>query len=329
VNAAAPRPASPSTKARGRTVTLGARRDLGRAVKILEERAEELEVPARRRDRTAADDHRDDAVRRRDVVLPVLRGRGRQVHLRDFRDGIYARRWWCASRSVSWPRWTRGSVPFFCPQQARPRAAAGCTIVVKPAAETPLSLFAMADIFAEAGLPRACCRGSRWPRDGRALTPTRRSTSSPSRIQCGRQEIAKIAADKLKPCSLNWAASPRPSSSRTPTWTPRFHAGVLRPDELRSGVCGPDPHPGAALAYDEVVQKLSAAVAAMPIGLPDDAGAMIGPLISERQRERVEGYIRKASRKVPGSSPRWPARGLDSGWFVQPTVFADVDNSMS
>jgi len=43
--------------------------------------------------------------------------------------------------------------------------------------------------------------------------------------------------------------------------------------------------------YDEVVEKLSAAVAAMPIGLPDDAGAMIGPLISERQRERVEGKL--------------------------------------
>ena len=82
--------------------------------------------------------------------------------------------------------------------------------------------------------------------------------------------------------------------------------------------------------YDEVVEKLSAAVAAMPIGLPDDPGAMIGPLISERQRERVEGYIKKGveegARLVTGGGR---PEGLDGGWFVQPTVFADVDNSMT
>ncbi|MET0474354.1 MAG: aldehyde dehydrogenase family protein, partial [Mycobacterium sp.] len=82
--------------------------------------------------------------------------------------------------------------------------------------------------------------------------------------------------------------------------------------------------------YDEVVEKLSAAVAAMPVGLPDDASAMIGPLISEKQRERVEGYIKKGveegARIVTGGGR---PEGLDGGWFVQPTVFADVDNSMT
>ena len=82
--------------------------------------------------------------------------------------------------------------------------------------------------------------------------------------------------------------------------------------------------------YDEVVEKLSGAVAAMPIGLPDDAGAMIGPLISEKQRDRVEGYIKKGveegARLVTGGGR---PEGLDGGWFVQPTVFADVDNSMT
>ena len=75
---------------------------------------------------------------------------------------------------------------------------------------------------------------------------------------------------------------------------------------------------------------MSAAVAAMPVGLPDNAGAMIGPLISEKQRERVEGYIKKGveegARIVTGGGR---PEGLDSGWFVEPTVFADVDNSMT
>jgi aldehyde dehydrogenase (NAD+) len=82
--------------------------------------------------------------------------------------------------------------------------------------------------------------------------------------------------------------------------------------------------------YDEIIEKLSAAVAAMPVGLPDDPASMIGPLISEKQRDRVEGYIKKGveegARIVTGGGR---PEGLDSGWFVQPTVFADVDNSMT
>ena len=57
---------------------------------------------------------------------------------------------------------------------------------------------------------------------------------------------------------------------------------------------------------------------------------MIGALITEKQRERVEGYIKKGkeegARLVTGGGR---PEGLDSGYFVQPTVFADVDNSMT
>jgi betaine-aldehyde dehydrogenase len=82
--------------------------------------------------------------------------------------------------------------------------------------------------------------------------------------------------------------------------------------------------------YDEIVEKVAAAVAAMPVGLPDDPGAVIGPLISAKQRERVEGYIAKGKQEgarlvTGGGRPE----GLDGGNYVQPTVFADVDNSMT
>lgn len=82
--------------------------------------------------------------------------------------------------------------------------------------------------------------------------------------------------------------------------------------------------------YDEIVEKVGAAVAQMKVGLPDDPGAIIGPLITEKQRERVEGYIAKGQQEgarlvTGGGRPE----GLDSGYFVQPTVFADVDNSMT
>ena len=68
----------------------------------------------------------------------------------------------------------------------------------------------------------------------------------------------------------------------------------------------------------------------MTVGDPIDPATEIGPLVAERQRERVEKYIaRRPGGGRPGRRRRRPARRhLDKGWYVEPTVFADVDNSM-
>ncbi|MHC1406979.1 aldehyde dehydrogenase family protein, partial [Mycobacterium avium] len=82
--------------------------------------------------------------------------------------------------------------------------------------------------------------------------------------------------------------------------------------------------------YDEIVDAVSTFVQSLPVGLPSDPAAQIGSLISEKQRARVEGYIAKGieegARLVCGGGR---PEGLDSGFFVQPTVFADVDNKMT
>ena len=79
--------------------------------------------------------------------------------------------------------------------------------------------------------------------------------------------------------------------------------------------------------YDEVVDTFAAFASSLPVGDALDPATLIGPLVSERQRDRVERYIAKGSsdgaRLVAGGGR--PA-GLDRGWFVEPTVFADVDN---
>jgi acyl-CoA reductase-like NAD-dependent aldehyde dehydrogenase len=81
--------------------------------------------------------------------------------------------------------------------------------------------------------------------------------------------------------------------------------------------------------YAEVVDALGAHIGALKVGDPMDAMTDIGPLVSRRQRDRVEGYIeagkRDGARAVTGGGR--PA-GMGRGWFVEPTVFADVDNSM-
>jgi acyl-CoA reductase-like NAD-dependent aldehyde dehydrogenase len=80
--------------------------------------------------------------------------------------------------------------------------------------------------------------------------------------------------------------------------------------------------------YDEVVGIIAAFASSLPVGDALNPGTLIGPLVSQAQRDRVGRYIAKGSsdgaRLVAGGSR--PA-GLDAGWFVQPTVFADVDNS--
>jgi aldehyde dehydrogenase (NAD+) len=82
--------------------------------------------------------------------------------------------------------------------------------------------------------------------------------------------------------------------------------------------------------YEEGVELVAAAMAAMPYGDPSSMEVMMGPLISEKQRDRVLGYIEKGTQEgarlvVGGGRPAH----LPKGWFVEPTLFADVDNSMT
>jgi len=80
--------------------------------------------------------------------------------------------------------------------------------------------------------------------------------------------------------------------------------------------------------YREVVDTIAELAGSLTVGNSLDPATQVGPLVSERQRERVEGYIAQGSQEgarlvVGGGRPA----GQETGWFVEPTVFADVDNS--
>jgi len=145
------------------------------------------------------------------------------------------------------------------------------------------------------------------------------------------KEIGKIAAERLKPCTLELggksAAIILEDADLDSTLPMLVFSGVMNCGQACVGqtrILAPRSR------YDEIVEKVANFVAAMPVGLPDDPSTAIGPLISEKQRDRVEGYIKKGveegARIVTGGER---PEGLDGGWFVQPTVFADVDNSMT
>jgi acyl-CoA reductase-like NAD-dependent aldehyde dehydrogenase len=80
---------------------------------------------------------------------------------------------------------------------------------------------------------------------------------------------------------------------------------------------------------DELIEALKPALADWKVGDPSDPETVLGPLVAERQLVRVLDYIRIGQEEgarlvIGGGRPE----GLDHGWFVEPTVFADVDNSM-
>ena len=253
---------------------------------------------------------------------------------KDIRDGIYGQ-----TLVLREPIGVVGAVAawnvpmFLACNKLGPALLAGCTVVLKPAAETPLSVNVLAEVFAEAGLPEGVL--SVVPggvETGRALTanPLVDKYTFTGSSSVGK-EVGKIAAEKLKPCTLELggksAAIILEDADLDAAMGMLLFSGLMNSGQAcvaQTRILAPRSR------YEEIVEKIGAAVAAMPVGLPDDPGAVIGPLISEKQRDRVEGYIQKGkdegARLVTGGGR---PDGLDSGYYVQPTVFADVDNSMT
>jgi acyl-CoA reductase-like NAD-dependent aldehyde dehydrogenase len=81
---------------------------------------------------------------------------------------------------------------------------------------------------------------------------------------------------------------------------------------------------------DEFTDALAAEMRAMVVGDPSDATTQVGPLVAKRQQDRVRTYIEsgrhEGARLVTGGT-QMPA-GIETGWYVTPTLFADADNSM-
>ncbi len=307
---------------------------IGRAVKLLEDRADEFKHLLQLE--TGQPQSIVDMMQYGASVsaLQFYAGAAEMFTWRDIRDGIYGQTLvvrepvGVVGAIVAW------NVPLFlAANKLGPSLLAGCTVVLKPAAETPLAVNAFAEVFAEAGLPEGVL--SVLPggvETGRALVlnPELDKYTFTGSSAVGR-EIGKVAAERLKPCTLELggksAAIILEDADLDSTLPMLVFSGVMNCGQACVGqtrILAPRSR------YDEIVEKVANFVASMPVGMPDDPGAAIGPLISEKQRTRVEGYIKKGveegARIVTGGGR---PDGLDGGWFVQPTVFADVDNKMT
>ena len=229
-------------------------------------------------------------------------------------------------------------VPWNMPQflvigKLAPALLAGCTIVVKPAAETPLDAALLADMIAELDLPPGVVSilpGGREVGERLVAHPGVDKVSFTGSTAAGRQVGAACGAG-LKRVSLELggksAAVVLDDADPAAVAQGLKLAGLMNSGQAcvaQTRVLVP------AARAPEYVDALAAMVEGLAVGDPGDRATEIGPMVTRRQQERVLGYIdagvQEGARLVTGGGGL-PA-GLDRGWYVRPTLFADVDNGM-
>jgi aldehyde dehydrogenase (NAD+) len=212
-----------------------------------------------------------------------------------------------------------------------PALLTGCTVVLKPPEETPLFGFLLAEVFEEAGLPAGVLNVVAADREvSQTLVehPLVDKISFTGSTRAGRR-IAALCGEQLKRFSLELggksAAIVLPDADLDaviPALAPCTMANNGQTCINQTRVLAPRAR------YGDVVDALCEAIGAFQVGDPTDPDVAVGPLITDVQRRRVEGYIAKGreegARLVLGGR-----RGRERGYFVEPTIFADVDNRMT
>jgi acyl-CoA reductase-like NAD-dependent aldehyde dehydrogenase len=216
-----------------------------------------------------------------------------------------------------------------------PALAAGCTVVVKPSEVTPLNAFVLAEICDEVGLPPGVFNlvPGYGQTVGEAIVahPGVDMVSFTGSTRAGRR-IGEVAAQTVKRVALELGGK-SPNVILDDADLLKAVPDGLGKCFLNSGqTCSALTRmlvPRARLA--EVEQIAAATLPHLRVGDPLEPGHTMGPLVSEDQRERVRGYIRKGveegAKLVAGGEE--PPEGAERGYFVQPTIFSDVTPGMT
>ena len=226
-----------------------------------------------------------------------------------------------------------GVVPWNVPlsltmQKLVPALLTGCTIVLKPSPETPLDAYIVARLLQEAGCPPGVVN---IVPAGREVSEYLISHSGVNKVtftgsSAAGRRIAEICGKDLRRVTLELggksaaivlddanleevAEALRIGSFRNNGQICTLKTRLVVPAKLQSGL----------------VDCLGAMLDTMPIGDPGDETTQIGPLVTQRQRGIVEGYI-ESGRAEGAKLVRGGGRpDFGHGWFVEPTVFTDVD----
>jgi aldehyde dehydrogenase (NAD+) len=225
------------------------------------------------------------------------------------------------------------NVPQFTIMTKLPAAlVAGCTVVVKPAPETPLDSYLLAELIEQAELPPGVVNivpAGREVGEHLVCHADVDKVAFTGSTAAGRR-IGSICGQQLKRCSLELggksAAIILDDADLAATMGWLEMASLMNNGQAcvaQTRILAPRSR------YDETVGALAGMVAGLSVGDPGDPATQIGPLVAKRQQERVEGYItagqEEGAKIVTGGSR---ASGKERGWYVAPTVFADVDPAM-
>lgn len=214
-----------------------------------------------------------------------------------------------------------------------PALAAGCTVVMKPSPETPLEAFLIAEAAEEAGFPEGVIN----------LLPADRDVSD---LLVRHPGVDKVAFTGSSAVGMHIASVCGARMARYTMELGGKSAAIVLDDFDPAGL-GPAVAPLiTALCgqvcinfsrvlvprsrYDRYLDSLVGAMAATAVGDPLDPATAMGPLAMKRHHERVGQYIargRSEGARIATGGGR--PEGLNCGFFVEPTVFADVSNDMA
>ena len=216
-----------------------------------------------------------------------------------------------------------------------PALAAGCTTILKPAPDTPWTGLALGNLIAEhtdipPGVVNVVTSADKQIGEHLTTDPRVDMISFTGSTGVGRR-IMEAASAHITKVFLELGGK---SVSLVLEDVENFGMVAATAAFGTATVCGQ----GCALTtrillprsrYDEGVQAIAQMMGAVQVGDPSDAGTQMGPLINEAQLERVRGYIEagveQGARIVCGGGR--PA-GLDKGYYLEPTLLADVTNDM-
>jgi aldehyde dehydrogenase (NAD+) len=216
-----------------------------------------------------------------------------------------------------------------------PALAAGCTMVLKPTEVAPLNAMILAEIFHEAGVPAGVFNlvNGDGPNVGAAIASHPEvdmvsftgSTRAGVQVAIAAAPTVKRVAQELGGKSANLILDDADLEKAV--------AGGVQGCAMNSGQScnAPTRMLVPASRHDEAVAIARAAVANVKVGAPATEGTTIGPVVSEAQWNKIQGLIQKGidegATLVAGGVGR--PEGLDRGYYVRPTVFADVTNDMT
>jgi aldehyde dehydrogenase (NAD+) len=223
------------------------------------------------------------------------------------------------------------NVPLFVTMlKLGPALASGSTVVVKPSPETVLDSYILAECLTEAGVPEGVVNIVQAGREvGEYLVthPDIDKVAFTGSTAVGKH-IAALCGERLRRFTLELGGKSAAiilDDAPIDTAIP----GLLPAAMMNNGqACVAQTRILASRSkYDEVVDALVEQVRALKLGDPMDPEVQVGPLVAKRQQDRVLGYI-ESGQDEGAKVAIGGGRGLDRGWYIEPTVFTGVDNKM-